>query len=69
MERYSLLKLNPTLQTMIRRELRAKVLRSTLYGALERVGDDVRGRKVVAIDGALTREYFVTRYERYKVHY
>lgn len=67
MERYSLLKLSPSLLPLAKKPVRS-VPANSLYQLLEGVADGrVKGVKVVAVDGASRREYVVEKYQRYKV--
>ena len=71
MDRYSLLKLRPTLQHQLPQFkntlMKRSVMRGSLYGVLEGVAEGVKGLRVRVRDGEKERLYEVDKYERTKV--
>lgn len=69
MEKYSLLKLRPTLTQTLNLSLknRPSILRDSLYSVLNGAADGAEGQCVRVFDGQMTRDYRVIKYERYKV--
>lgn len=68
---YSLLKLKPSLQSLLTPRTGKCVLKgagSSLYSLLDSSGEGVKGLRVRMLDGLTGKDYEVDRYERYKVH-